>query len=119
MCLNCCPRKSRKGWRSAGGSLRPTACRFTYAFLHRAIIERFIVRAGRLGADEKPEIWKDGIVIYDDTTDTEALVEAFPREKCIRIQAREAGSPRYVVYDPQGIRGAAPGLPSPVVFLCG
>jgi hypothetical protein len=62
--------------------------KFTYAFLHRAIIERFIVRVGRLGADVDPEIWKDGIVIYDDKTDTEALIEALAGEKCIRIQAR-------------------------------
>jgi internalin A len=69
---------------------RPTTncMQITYNFLHRAIIERFIVRSGRLGADLEPEIWKNGIVIYDNKTNTEAMVEANPNHKSILIQAK-------------------------------
>src|SRR5262249_12499306 len=59
-----------------------------YDFLHRAIIDRFLVRAGLLGADVEPEIWKNGIAIFDSETRTEALVEAFPSERRILVQAR-------------------------------
>jgi len=60
----------------------------TYPFLHRAIIERFLVRTGALGADEQPEIWKNGITILDSTGGTEAMVEAFPTENRVVLQAR-------------------------------
>lgn len=60
----------------------------TYPFLHRAIIERFLVRTGTLGADDQPEIWKNGITIFDDASGTEAMVEAFPSENRILIQAK-------------------------------
>lgn len=54
----------------------PQALQIRYRFLHRAIVDRFLVRAGRLGADDEPEIWRDGIVVLDSDGRTEALVEA-------------------------------------------
>ncbi|MEM7305757.1 MAG: COR domain-containing protein [Planctomycetota bacterium] len=66
----------------------PNGLRVDYPFLHRAIIERFLVRAGLLGADVEPEIWRNGIVIYDPGSQTEALVEAQPDERRITVHAR-------------------------------
>jgi internalin A len=60
----------------------------SYPFLHRAIIDRFLVRAGRLGADTEPEMWKDGVTIFDPVTQSEAMVEALPDENRILAQAK-------------------------------
>ena len=60
----------------------------TYPFLHRAIIERFLVRTGRLGADDEPDIWKNGIAIIDPNTNAEAMVEAFPEDKRVLVLAK-------------------------------
>ncbi len=59
-----------------------------YPFLHRAIIDRFLVRSGLLGDDTEPEIWRNGIVIYDAKIHSEAMVEGIPDENRIRVRAR-------------------------------
>ena len=75
--------KCRREWCDPQGS----ALKFRYQFLHSAIIERFIVRAGRMvnEKDDDPIIWRNGIAIYDEKSNTDALVEAFPRDKEIRV----------------------------------
>jgi internalin A len=60
----------------------------SFPFLHRAIVDRFLVRTGLLGADSEPEIWRNGIVIIDPHTNTEALVEAVPKDRRLVVQAR-------------------------------
>lgn len=60
----------------------------SYPFLHRAIIDRFLVRTGRLGADIEPEIWKNGVAIFDPGSQSEAIVEAFPNDNRILTQAK-------------------------------
>lgn len=64
------------------------AMQIRYRFLHRAIVDRFLVRAGRLGADDEPEIWRDGIVVLDRDGRTEALVEADAPAGTVLARAR-------------------------------
>ncbi|MCJ7604214.1 MAG: leucine-rich repeat domain-containing protein [Desulfobulbaceae bacterium] len=73
----------RKQWSEPQGP----ALKFLYKFLHSAIIERFIIRAGRMvnEKDDDPIIWRNGIAIYDVKSNTDALVEVFPKDKEIRV----------------------------------
>lgn len=71
----------RHEWREPQGP----AVKFRYPFLHLAIIEQFVVRAGRMVREEDPLIWRYGIAIYDETSNIDALVEAVPQAKEIRI----------------------------------
>ncbi len=71
----------RKEWMEPKGP----AIKFCYKFLHSAIIEGFIVKAGRMVKDDDPIIWRNGIAIYDDTCNTDALIEADATKKEIRI----------------------------------
>jgi len=71
----------RREWREPQGP----AVKFRYPFLHMAIIERFIVQAGRMVREEDPIIWRNGIAIYDATYDTDALVEADLENREIRV----------------------------------
>ncbi|MEW6521681.1 MAG: leucine-rich repeat domain-containing protein [Thermodesulfobacteriota bacterium] len=75
--------KSRRQWRDPHGP----SLKFRFQFLHNAIIERFIVRAGRMvnEKDDDPIIWRNGIAIYDEKSNTDALVEAFPEDKEIKV----------------------------------
>jgi len=59
-----------------------------YDFLHRAIIERFIVQTGRHVEESYPEIWRNGIAILHQPSETRALIEAFPDHKKILVQAK-------------------------------
>lgn len=78
------PSRVRVRW----GAQTQHCMQIRYPFLHRAIIERFLVRTGRLGADVEPEIWRNGIVILDERSGTEALVEAIPAESRILAHAK-------------------------------
>jgi internalin A len=69
----------------------PHALQIRYRFLHRAIVDRFLVRAGRLGADDEPEIWRNGIVVLDASGDAEALVAADAAGGCIVARGRGPG----------------------------
>ena len=71
----------RKEWKEPQGP----AVKFSYRFLHSAIIEGFVVRAGRMVRDEDPLIWRNGIAIYDEDCETDALVEADANKKEIRV----------------------------------
>lgn len=60
-----------------------------YDFLHRGIIERFIVQTGRHIEEPYPDdIWRNGIVILHQSSDTRALVEAFPEDRKILVHAK-------------------------------
>jgi internalin A len=82
------PRRVRLRWAEAP----PHALQIRYRFLHRAIVDRFLVRAGRLGADDEPEIWRNGIVVLDATGRCEALVEADAASGCITARAQGPGA---------------------------
>jgi len=76
------PRVNRRHeWREPQGP----AVKFRYPFLHQAIIERFVIRAGRMVREEDPLIWRYGIAIYDETSKIDALVEAVPQAREIHI----------------------------------
>lgn len=60
----------------------------SYDFLHRAIIERFIVRVGRHVEEDYPEIWRNGIVVLHQPSNTRAMVEATPEDRRILVQAK-------------------------------
>ena len=61
------------------------AMKFRYQFLHNAIIEHFIIRAGRMVGEDDPAIWRNGIEIYDGSCDTYSLVEANLEQKEICV----------------------------------
>ncbi len=71
----------RNEWREPQGP----AIKFRYPFLHMAIIERFIVQAGRMVREEDPIIWRNGIAIYDATCNIDALVESDLANREIRV----------------------------------
>ncbi|MEJ8846300.1 COR domain-containing protein [Variovorax rhizosphaerae] len=71
----------------------PHALEIRYRFLHRAIIDRFLVRAGRLGADDEPEIWRNGIVVLDKSGTSEAMVVADADNGRIIVRARGPAAP--------------------------
>ena len=76
------PRVGRqRKWKEPEGH----AMKFRYQFLHNAIIEHFIIRAGRMVGEDDPAIWRNGIEIYDESCDTYALVEANLEQKEICV----------------------------------
>ena len=68
-------------------------CRLQYPYLHRAIIERFIVKTAALITEADQELWRDAIGIYDDQTESQALIttEKEKNEIHIRTWGREKG----------------------------
>ena len=71
----------RAEWKNPNGP----ALSFRFNFLHQGIIETFIVRAGRMVNQDDPILWRRGICIYDQQSECDALIEAIPQNKEIRV----------------------------------
>ena len=66
----------------------PYRLQIRYDFLHRGIIERFIVQVGQHVEQKHPSIWRSGIAIHHQASDTRALVDANLEKKTIVAQAK-------------------------------
>ncbi len=65
------PPKRRQTWEKIG---EKTCHRIAYNFLHRDIIERFVVQTAHLSRDKSEDIWRNGLFI-EYGHDDEALIE--------------------------------------------
>ena len=72
-----------KNWK---GNYRVMHCRLIYPHLHRAIIERFIVKIAHVLTNNNQELWRDAIEIYDDGTESDALITSSEQSNEIYIR---------------------------------
>ncbi len=77
------PLKRADTWK---GNFRVMHCLLHYPYLHRAIIERFIVKTAQLTTDADQDLWQNAIFIYDDQTASEAVITADKEQNRIYLR---------------------------------
>ncbi len=82
------PPNRRQTWEKIPKKIRH---RIVYHFLHRDIVERFIVRTAHLSKNTAEDIWRNGLFIEYDR-DSEALIEVIENEGKKQIQIECCGT---------------------------
>lgn len=82
------PPRRRQTWEKIPEKIRH---RIVYHFLHRDIVERFIVRTAHLSKNTAEDIWRNGLFI-EYGRDSEALIEVIENEGKKQIQIECCGT---------------------------